>query len=198
MKELGRIFRFTKSLGRYYLGVSIFSILVAAASQMQPLLTKPAIDQMTKLIAGQHANVKLVAVLAILIFLTDVAATLFSNVGGYIGDMLSAKLQRFMSQRYYEHILSLSQSYFDTELSGKIINRMNRGISQISQFMQAFSNNFLQFIFSTVFSLAIVFFYSWQVGLMLLLLYPIFIGLTVRSSGKWQAWQREINENQDI
>ncbi|SRR6266568_2299805 len=198
MKELGRIFRFTKSLGRYYLGVSIFSILVAAASQMQPLLTKPAIDQMTKLIAGQHANVKLVAVLAILIFLTDVAATLFSNVGGYIGDMLSAKLQRFMSQRYYEHILSLPQHYFDTELSGKIINRMNRGISQISTFMQIVANNFLQFIFSTVFSLIIIAHYSWQVALMLLTLYPIFIFLTGKTSNKWQNYQKHINEQQDI
>ena len=153
-------------------------------SQMQPLLTKPAIDQMTKLVAGQHADVKLVAALAALIFLTDVAATLFSNIGGYIGDMLSAKLQRFMSQRYYEHILSLPQRYFDTELSGKIINRMSRGISQISTFMQIVSNNFLQFIFSTVFSLVIIAHYSWQVALMLLALYPIFIFLTGKTSNK--------------
>ena len=198
MKELGRIFKFTKSLWRYYVGVSFFSILVAAMSQMQPLLTKPAIDQMIKLISGQHANVGLVALLAILIFLTDVAQTIFSNIGGYIGDMLSAKLQRFMSRHYYEHILSLPQRYFDTELSGKIINRMSRGISQISTFMQIVSNNFLQFIFSTVFSLLIIAHYSWQIALMLLALYPIFIFLTGKTSNKWQNYQKHINEQQDI
>lgn len=198
MRDIWRIIRFTKELWRYYLGVSVFAILVASMSQIQPLLTKPAIDQMTKLVQGHHANVKLVAILAVLIFLSDVGQTLFSNFGGYIGDVLSARLQQLMSQRYYEHILSLSQRYFDTELSGKIINRMNRGISQITNFMQMLSNNFLQFIFSTVFTLIIVFHYSWQVALMLFALYPIFIGLTIRTSSKWRKWQKTINEEQDI
>lgn len=198
MNELTRIFKFTKSLWPYYLGVSTFSVLIAAVSQIQPLLTKPAVDEVSKIVAGHSANVKLVALFAVLIFVADLAGTFFANIGGYIGDMLSAKLQRFMSLRYYEHLLSLPQHYFDTELSGKIINRMNRGISQISVFVQIFSNNFLQFIFSTVFSLAIIAHYSWEVALMLLALYPIFIFVTGKTSTKWQNYQKEINQEQDI
>lgn len=197
MRGLLRIFRFTKVLWPYYAGISFFTVLLAGMSQLQPLFTKGAIDQITRLIGGGHANVKLVALFAILIFLTDVGQTLLSNIGGYLGDMMSSKLQKIMSERYYEHMLSLPQHYFDTELSGKIINRMNRGISQISTFLQMLSNNFLQFIFSTVFSLIIVAYYSWQVALMLLLLYPIFVFLTSKTSNKWQKWQHEMNGYQD-
>jgi ATP-binding cassette subfamily B protein len=193
-----RIFRFTRSLWPYYAAISLLTILMSAMTQAQPLFTKAAIDQITKLIGGGHANVKLVAIFAVLIFLTDVGQTLLSNVSGFLGDIMSARLQRIMSERYYAHVLSLSQHYFDVELSGKIINRMSRGISQISQFVQMFSNNFLQFIFSTIFSLVIVAYYSWQVGLMLLFLYPIFVFLTGKTSNKWQKWQQEINEQQDI
>ena len=198
MREVVRIFRFTKKLWRYYAAISVFTILLSLMTQLTPLFTKAAIDQITKLIGGGQADVKLVALYAVLIFAADLGQTLLGNVSSYIGDIMSAKLQQLMGERYYRHVLSLSQRYFDTELSGKIINRMNRGIAQISQFMQMFSNNFLQFIFSTIFSLIVVFYYSWQVGLMLLALYPVFVGLTVRSSGKWQKWQHEINENQDI
>lgn len=198
MRDIWRIITFTKSLWRYYVAISFFTILLAGMSQLQPLFTKAAIDQVTKLAAGGHANVKLVAIFAILIFITDFAQTIFSNVSGYLGDILAAKLQRFMSVRYYEHIISLPQHYFDTELSGKIINRMNRGLSQIANYMQVVSNNFLQFLFSTVFSLTIVAYYSWQVALMLFLIYPVFIWLTTRSSSKWQNYQKEINEAQDI
>jgi len=198
MKEIWRIIRFTRSLWRYYLGVSVFTVLLAVNNQLLPLLTKGAIDQVTKIASGGHANVKLVAVFAILIFVTDVVATFLSNIGGYLGDMLAIKLQRFMSQRYYEHLLSLPQKYFDTELSGKIINRMNRGIGQVSNYVQVVSNNFLQFIFSTVFSLAIIAYYSWQVALMLLVLYPIFIWLTSRTSSKWQDYQKSINNDIDV
>jgi ATP-binding cassette, subfamily B, bacterial len=198
VKDIWRIVRFTGSLWRYYAGISVFTILLAGMSQLQPLFTKGAIDQATRAVTGGHANIKLAGLFAVLIFLTDLAQTLLSNVSGYIGDVLSARLQRFMSLRYYEHVISLPQQYFDTELSGKIINRMNRGISQIANYMQVVSNNFLQFLFSTLFSLIIVAWFSWQVALMLLVIYPVYIWLTTRSSGKWQDYQKQINEEQDI
>ncbi len=198
MKHIWRILKFTKELWPYYVSISIFTIILAGMSQLQPLFTKGAIDQITNHLSGGNVNVKLVATFAVLIFLTDLGQTIFSNIGGYLGDILAAKLRQSLSSRYYEHLLSLPQQYFDTELSGKIINRLSRGINQISDFIQMFSNNFMQFIFSTVFSLIIVAIYSWQVALMLFLLYPVFIWMTAKSSGKWQDYQHEINDNLDI
>lgn len=198
MKEIWRIVTFTRSLWRYYAGVSVFTVVLAVLSQLTPLLTKGAIDEITKLSGGGTVDVDKVAIFAILLFLTDVGQTLTSNFGGYIGDMLSMKLQAFMSQRYYKHVLDLPQKYFDTQLSGKIINRMNRGISQVANYVQVVSNNFLQFIFSTILSLAVVAYYSWQVAVMLGLLYPIFIWLTSRTSTKWQDYQKSINNDLDV
>jgi ATP-binding cassette, subfamily B, bacterial len=198
MRDIWRIITFTRRLKRYYIGISIFTILLAAMSQVVPLLTKAAIDQITSGLSGGHPNVGLVAFYAFLIFLTDIGQTYFSNVSGYWGDMLSIKLRQFMSTRYYEHILELPQSYFDTELTGTIINRMSRGIQEIGDFVQMFSNNFLQFIFSTIFTLIIVAYYAWPVALMLGLLYPVFIGLTAKTSSKWQRYQKEINQDLDI
>lgn len=198
MKHLARIVRFTSELWPYYLLISIFTILLAAMSQLQPLFTKGAIDQVTNLLKGGHVDVLIVAIFAGLIFLTDIGQTFTSNIGGYFGDMMAIRVRRLMSRRYYEHLMILPQSYFDKELTGKIINRMNRGIDQISDFMQMMSNNFLQFIFSTFFSLIIVAYYSWPVALMLVVLYPVFIGLTARTSAKWQVYQGKINEEQDV
>ncbi len=156
-------------------------------TQFTPLLTKATIDQITGYLSGHPIDMHKIVLYAFLIFATDIGQTLFSNYGGYLGDLLSIKQQKILSNRYYAHLMSLPQSYFDTELTGKIINRMSRGIQQISDFTQTFSNNFLQFIFSTVFTLVIVAFYSWEVALMLLALYPAYIFLTARSSSKWQA-----------
>lgn len=194
MKSLWKILTFTKQLWPYYTVISVMTILLAIVGQLAPLFTKGAIDQ----ISTGHPDIWLVGVFAVLIFGTDVLQTLLSNAGGYYGDIMSVKLQALLSERYYKHILSLSQHYFDTELTGKIINRMTRGIGQISSFMQVLSNNFLQFLFSTVFSLIVVAFYSWQVALMLLVLYPVFVLLTTRTSKKWLDYQKEINEQQDV
>lgn len=197
MKSIWRIIRFTGSLWRYYLVVSLFTILIAVMSQLVPLLTKAAIDEITKLGTGGHVSVTKVSVLALLIFLTDMGQTLFSNFGGYYGDMLAVKQQRLLSNSYYEHVMSLPQRYFDTELTGSIINRMSRGITQITGYTQTLSNNFLQFLFSTVFTLVIVAYYSWPVALLLLSLYPIYIWLTTLSNENWQAYQKTVNHDSD-
>jgi ATP-binding cassette subfamily B protein len=107
MKNIWRIVRYTRELWPYYVAVGVFTILLAAMSQLQPLLTKGAVDEISKLLQGGQANVQRVAVFAGLIFLTDLGQTLFSNIGGYLGDVLSAKLQRLMSRRYFEHLLKL-------------------------------------------------------------------------------------------
>lgn len=198
MKQLWRIIRFSKSLWRYYVAIAVLTIVLSLMSQLQPLFVKGVVDQVTKLVGGGHLSMQLVILFAALIFLTDIGVTILTNISGHIGDLMSARLQQIMSERYYAHVLSLSQHYFDTELSGKIINRMNRGISQIGQFMQMLSNNFLQFIFSTVFSLAIVSYYSVPIGLLLLSLYPVFVLLTMQTSKRWMKWQKEINEQQDV
>lgn len=198
MKYIWRIIKFTGSLWRYYVIVGAFTIFLAALGQLQPLFTKGAVDQITNIISGGQANVALVAFFAAAIFLTDMGQIIFGNIGGYLGDMLAIKLKQLMSNRYYEQLMNLPQTYFDKELTGTIINRMNRGIQDIGDFVQMFSNNFLQFIFSTIFTLIIVAYYSWQVALMLLALYPIFIWMTAKTSNKWQRYQKKINLDVDI
>ncbi len=195
MNHIFKILRSAKELWRYYLAISIFTILLSLMGLLQPLLSGWAIDEIRK---GTDASVKYVAILATLIFVMDLLGTLFSNVGGYLGDQMSAKLNKSLCSRYYEHLLSLPQRYFDTELSGKIINRLSRSITQITNFMQMMSNNFLQFIFSTIFALFVVAIYSWQVALMLFALYPIYVWMTFRSSSKWQKYQTKKNLHTDI
>ncbi len=195
MRHILRIIKFTSSLWRYYAAVSVFTILLAVISLVAPLLTGRVIDQLS---LGTDASIRFVLWVAFIIFLLDVASTLLSNIGGYYGDQMNVRLTKTLSEKYYQHILSLPQQFFDTELTGKIISRLNRSITQIASFMQMMSNNFLQFIFSTIFSLIVVAFYSWQVALLLFSLYPIFIFMTVRTSNTWQKYQKQKNDHLDL
>ena len=195
MKSILRLLRFAKELKGYYIAVSLISVVIALMSLLNPIISGRAIDEIRK---GSEANVKYLVLLAVVIFVLDVAGTFLNNIGGYLGDQMSTKLNKILSNRYYEHLLKLPQHYFDTELTGKIINRLNRSITQITNFMQMMSNNFLQFIFSTIFSLAVVAYYSWQVALLLFALYPIYVWLTIKTSNKWQEYQAEKNLHIDI
>lgn len=195
MKYIWRIIKFTSSLWRYYVIIGVLTVLVALMNLLQPLFSGWAIDEIRK---GTGASVQYVAFIAFGIFILDLLSNILNNVSGYLGDQMSTKLQRELSVRYYHHLLSLPQQYFDKELGGKIINRLNRSIDQISGFMQMLSNNFLQFIFSTVFALIIIAYYSWPIAIMLFSLYPIYIWMTVKTSKKWMEYAKKINNNWDI
>ena len=96
MKHILRILQSGRELWRYYVAISFFTILLSLMSLLQPLLSGWAIDEIRK---GTNARVQYVVVLAVVIFLMDIFSTLFSNIGGYLGDQMSAKLNKVLSSR---------------------------------------------------------------------------------------------------
>lgn len=198
MKSIWRIITFTRELWPLYIVITALSIVVAAFTQAIPLLTKNAIDRIDAGLNSGGVSLTPIIIIVVVIFISDIGQGIVTNINGHIGDMLSARLQKLLSNRYYQHIMTLPQKYFDTELSGTIINRLNRGVSQLTNYMQFFSNNFLQMIVSTIFTIGIVAFYAWPVALILLALFPTYAYLTMRSSGKWQVYQDQINKDTDM
>lgn len=195
MKQIIRILASARELQKYYAAISGLSVLASLTMIMVPVLTGWAVDEIRK---GTGADVSYVAWLAVGLFVLDLLNNVLNNWNGYLGDLMSTKLQRMLSQRYFDHLLKLPQAYFDTELSGKIINRLSRSINQITNFTQMFSNNFLQFVVTTIFALVAVAIYSWPVAIMLFSLYPIYIWMTIRTSGTWQEYQTTKNLHIDI
>lgn len=197
MKQIYKILKFAGHLWPYYIGVSLASVVMALLNQAQPLLTKMAIDRLPALTSGKTEVLPILIIVAF-IFLSDIGATLVSNVAGYFGDIMSVKLRFFLSTEYYKHLLTLSQKYYANELTGKIINRLNRSITGVTDFINMAANNFVQLLLTTFFTLFIVARYSIPVAILFASLYPIFLYLTGRTSKRWQGYQKQINEASDV
>lgn len=198
MNDLLRIIKSTRTLWGMYAFVGSASIIVALTNLLLPLVSGWAIDEIRVVGDGAEPNISRAIWLAAAVFGLDLTSTLVSNIGGYVGDKMAARLETILSNRYFERLLQLPQSFFDRELSGKLINRLNRSIAQIANFLHMMSNNFLQFIFTTIFSLIAVSIFSPAIALLLFTLYPIYIWMTVRTSNKWVKYQQEKNKHQDI
>ncbi len=198
MYILVRTLQYAKHLWPYYLGVTIASTFVALTGVAIPFILSSATNLMVTVIQGGRADVTGAMWLAVALFGFDIANTVIRNIGGYLGDIMSVKLKAQLSTRYYEHLLALPQSYYDGELSGTIINRLNRAITEVSNFLNMFANNFFQMILTTVITLVIVWFYSWQLAFLVLIMYPLFLWLTAITSKKWQKLQNAKNLETDI
>jgi ATP-binding cassette, subfamily B, bacterial len=198
MKPLLQVIGYAKHLWPYYLGITISSILVALTGIAIPFVIKAATDLMVHVIQGGGADVSGALWLAALLFGFDAANTLIRNWGGYLGDVMAAKLKAQLSTRYFEHLLSLPQGYYDGELTGTIINRLNRAITEVSNFLNMFANNFFQMVLTTFLTVFIVWLYSWELALLVFVIYPLFLWLTALTSKKWQKYQTEKNLETDI
>ena len=198
MHTLIKAIRYAHGLWPYYVGVTIASVLVALTGIAVPFILSAATNLMVDVVQGGNADITNALWLAAALFGFDAANTLIRNYGGYLGDVMSVKVKAQLSTRYYEHLLQLPQSYFDGELTGTIINRLNRAITEVSNFLNTFANNFFQMLLTTVITIAIVFFYSWELALLVTIIYPLFLWLTAMTSKKWQKFQTAKNLETDI
>ena len=170
-----------------------FVILVSLLSLVAPFLTKLIVDAIVGQLSGKPASPMYVVYIVLAIFLTDVAITVLTAVGQWMGDLLSVKLQSYLSKRFYEHVLSLHIGYFDNEITGKIANKMYRGITSITEFIQSMLNNFLPFFLTAIVTIVLLAFYSPVIAILLAALFPLYILISHRSSTAWMKIEEQKN-----
>lgn len=201
MRLLGRILKTTSALWPYYLGIVLASIVVAGLSLVSPFILREATDTIVSAVSGEvtvASVTQTIVILAVILFVADIFNTLMSNVGGYFGDIMSERMRQILSTRYYAKLLALPQKYFDNQVTGTIIARLDRSITGITQFMKGFSNNFFPMLITMVAVLVITAVYYWPLTLLLALLFPIYMWVTALTSVRWQKWEREKNAEIDL
>lgn len=198
MKSLIRILEQAKDLWPYYLGILLCSLAITATGLLTPFIIKGATDYIVDVTQGKESGVAPVIWFAAALLVADLANSLLTNIGGYLGDTMSVRLRAALSQRYFAKLLRLPQRYFDNELTGTIINRLSRSITETTSFLNAFANNFFPMLLTTAAVLVITAFYSWPLALLLAVIYPLFMWLTTMTSAKWQVLEKQKNREFDV
>ena len=198
MGSIARIVVFAKSLRHYYVAIALLAVVVALLDLAPPFLSKIATDEIVKEGQGQPSSSTVVIMAVVGMLIAGVFTALASNVAGYFGDVMAAKLRKLLSTKYFEHLMSLPQRYFDNELTGTVINRLNRSIANATEFMQMFSNMLMSWLLTTIFMLGRSSSTRWQLGLMVFAVYPIYLFLTLQTSKSWMKYEKEKNFHADV
>lgn len=201
MRLLGRILRTTSALWPYYLGILLVSAVVAGLSLVSPFILREATDTIVSAVTGEvsvESVTRTIVVLAFGLFTASLLNTVMSNVGGYLGDVMAARMRQILATRYYAKLLALPQKYFDNQVTGTIIARLDRSINGITQFMQSFSNNFFPMLITMVAVLIISAVYYWPLAILLAMLFPIYMWLTALTSKRWQKYEGLKNREIDL
>ena len=198
MRSLYRIITTARELWPLYLGIVLGAIVTAATALLMPFAIARATDTVVAMVAGTGGSIATLVWLATALLALSLANSAISNLTGYWGDVMATRLRAILSRRYFEKLLRLPQRYFDNELTGTIISRLNRSITSITDFLNMFANSFFPTLITLGAVLVITLFYSPWLALLLVVIYPTFIWLTALTSKKWQVWEHRKNEHYDI
>ena len=198
MSAIFKILKFTRQFWKWYAVAGIFVVVTSALSLVTPLLSKQIVDQIVNKVTGNPADTGLIILLLGLILATDILQIVLKSIGGWIGDIIQVKLQTFLSSSFYRHLLNLHIGFYDNEVTGKTMNKMYRGIEQITSFMQNMLNNFLPFVFTAIITIGLLAYYSWVIALLLTILFPLYVLISHNSTTAWKKFQDEQNDLSDI
>ena len=173
------------------------SVFVAATALATPFIIARATDEVVAQASGGGGGLMVLVALAGALLVAELLNTVLSNVGGYLGDTMTMRLRAILSSRYYAKLLSLPQRYFENQLTGTVINKLHRSITEVTQFLQMFSNSFFPTLITVFAVLGISLYYSWPLALLLLIIYPLFTWLTALTSKRWQVLEGEKNVELD-
>ena len=149
-------------------------------------------------VQSKNGDIGKLTLLIAITFIMNFLGVLLTAISDRMGDHLAGRMRKFLTEKFYHKVLTLPQSYFDSEISGKIMNQLTRGIYQIQMFTNSFTNFLFPSLLQSVFTIGAMAFYSIPVAFFIFLLFPIYYFLTEKSTKKWGEQEVLKNKIEDV
>lgn len=198
MKNILKIVSISKPLHKLVLIIGGLILTGALLDLIPPILSKFIVDEIVKKLNNQGGSVTFLAVLIGIGFSLNFIGTLGDTVSERLGDHFAGKLRKFLTEKFYDKVLRLPQSYFDSEISGKIINQLSRAISSIQNFINSATNFILPTFLQSILTIAVLAFYSLPIAFFTFILFPIYLSLSYYSSKRWGREEVKKNAIEDL
>lgn len=198
MKNILKIISISKPL--HGLTALIGALIVGGAllDLVSPIISKFIVDQIVLQVKNKNGDFHVLTFLILLTLAVNLLSLILSTASGRLGDHLAGKLYKFLTEKFYDKVLTLPSSYFDTEVSGKILNQLARGIFSIQNFINSATNFILPTFLQAIFTIVVLAYYNRPIAFFTFLLFPIYFVITYYSTKKWGQYQIEKNKIEDI
>ncbi len=199
MNNILKIIKISKPLHKVFFVVSIMIVTTAMLELIAPVLSKFIVDEIVMQAENKgEGDLSRLQILIAASFAASILGLILQTITNRIGDHLAGELRKFLTEKFYDKVLTLPQSYFDSELSGKIVNQLSRGIQVTQDFMNTSTNFILPAILQSIFTIFILAYYNVPIAIFTFLLFPTYIALSYYSTIKWGEREVEKNKIEDI
>ncbi len=175
----------------------LLTIIGSFAAQVNAFVLKYTVDSIQQLMEdgeGLNAGWSLLGFIAAVLLAKEIvrAAVVFGQK--YYGEKLRIMIARDVSQTVVEKILTYKMGYYtqqDNE-SGKLQTRIDAGISSLTRLVQNFFIDILPLFANATVALAVMFMANFYVGLVGLLIVPIYFYVSNLQAKKLSGFRRNM------
>lgn len=198
MKNLVNIIKISKPLHHLVAMLGTLILIISILDLVAPILSKFIVDDIVNQIQHKDGNLNHLILLIAAAFAANLSSTILTSISNRLGDHFAGRIRKFLTEKFYNKVLTLPQSYFDSEISGKIVNQLNRGITSIQSFLNGLTNFILPTFLQSVFTIFVMAYYNIPIALFTFLLFPIYLTLSYYSAKKWGVEEEKKNKLEDI
>ncbi|QQS39397.1 ABC transporter ATP-binding protein [Candidatus Woesebacteria bacterium] len=197
MKNIYKIVKLSKPQHSWIIFVSLIITVQAILQQATPVTLRFVVDELSNQINDTSGDYQKLVSLFLLILVINITGVILSTLNQRIGDHISSRLGKYLTEVYYRKVFTLPQKYFDSEISGQMVNQLNRGINSIREFVGAATNFIMPSLLQAIFGIGILLYYDKTIGLLALSVFPVYIAISSYSTTRWGKLQEEKNVHED-
>ena len=149
-------------------GIAIVSICIFALANLgRPIVIQRAIDD--GIIKGDGSAI---VTASIWFFILGIIIYVVQAISTYVVTWVGQQVLRDLRMRLFSHYQRLSMSFFDKENSGRLVARMTADMNALSDVLNSGFLMIVQALFLLIGAIILLFFLSWQLTLISLIILP--------------------------
>ncbi|OJV53172.1 MAG: ABC transporter [Bacteroidetes bacterium 43-16] len=183
-------------------GTLTLTLIGAVTAQVNPVVLKYTVDEVSKLISSAGSFQKGIPLLIFIsiILLGKELLNIFIHFGQkFYGEKIRINVSSKLAQAAIDKILTYKVAYYTDEdhSSGKLQTRIDRGIESLTKLVQNFFIDILPLFSSAIIALIIMYLQNVYVGLVSTIIVPIYFYITAKQAKKLGGVRRRLRSQRE-
>ena len=175
----------------------ILTVLGSFTAQVNAFVLRYAVDTLTEIATladPWEAGVRMLTIISAVLLTKEVLSIFISFGQRFFGEKIRINLSRDLSQKIIERILTYRMAFYTSSEndSGKLQTRIDYGVSSLTSLVQNFFIDMLPLFASAIVSLIIMFSTNFWIGLVGLIIIPIYFFISQKQARRLQGFRRQM------
>lgn len=175
----------------------LLTVLGSFTAQVNAFVLRYAVDTLTEIATladPWEAGLRMLTIISVVLLSKEILSIFISFGQRFYGEKIRINLSRDLSQRIIERILTYRMAFYTSSEndSGKLQTRIDYGVSSLTSLVQNFFIDMLPLFASAIVSLIIMFSTNFWIGLVGLIMVPIYFFISQKQAKRLQGFRREM------